>query len=55
MNHDNTIPSVLSPMSGPEPGFGRSPQAASGTPILKLVFWGVVVIVLVSAVRFFTR
>ncbi len=53
MNHDSTIPSILSPMSGPQPGFDRPDRAPGGSSALKLVFWGVVVILLVSAVRFF--
>lgn len=51
MEHHTTIPSLLDSISEPAPG---AKPAGNGL-ILKLLFWGVIGLMLVSALRFFTR
>ena len=58
MDHQNTIPSTLGPISGPG-GLGRLPTRASDSPetpfAMKLVFWMAVGLLAYGAVKFFAH
>ena len=58
MDHQNTIPSVLGPMSGPD-GFSARRDSrddpAQGAGLLKVVFWAAAGLLILAVVRYFLR
>lgn len=58
MDHQNTVPSLLGPISGPNgmrPMPGQQPQDPETPLFMKLIFWTALGLLAFGAIRFFAR